>query len=209
LLELAHAGNGPLHDIAKDRVEFRDGGLFCKDDPSRGETYEALLARHGRHGVEGRADSKPGKESQKYAMFSYGAQFCEVGVDRDLGEVRIRHFVGVFDSGRILSPKTARSQFLGGITMGLGMALMEQTQVDTRNGRVVNANLADYLVPVCADVPAIEVYWLDKPDPQAPLGAHGIGEIGITGVAAAVAHAVFHATGKRVRSLPITLEKLL
>src|SRR5207244_2986614 len=137
------------------------------------------------------------------------AQFCEVRVDPDLGEVRLSRFVGVFDSGRIMNPKTARSQFLGGITMGLGMALMEETHVDGRNGRVVNASLAEYLVPVHLDVPAIEVYWLDKPDPQAPLGAHGIGEIGITGVAAAVANAVFHATGRRVRDLPITLDKML
>jgi xanthine dehydrogenase YagR molybdenum-binding subunit len=204
-----HAGNGPLQGAAKDQLEFRDGGLSLKGDPSRGEKYEALLSRHGRSHVEARADSKPGDESRRYSMFSYGAQFCEVGVDCDLGEVRIRRFVGVFDGGRILSPKTARSQFLGAITMGLGMALMEQTHVDKRNGRVVNANLADYLAPVCADVPAIEVYWLDKPDPQAPLGAHGIGEVGITGVASAVANAVFHATGKRVRDLPITLDKLL
>src|SRR5206468_3498783 len=109
----------------------------------------------------------------------------------------------------IISPKTARSQFIGGITMGLGMALMEATRIDKRNGRVVNGNLADYLLPVNADVPAIDVYWLDKPDPRAPLGAHGIGEIGVTGVAAAVANAIFNATGRRVRDLPITLEKLL
>jgi xanthine dehydrogenase YagR molybdenum-binding subunit len=209
LLKLAQTGDGPLRGAKAEDVEFRDGGLFLKGDPRRGETYQALLARHGRNEVEARADTRPGDEMQKYAMFSYGAQFCEVRVDPDLGEVRVSRFIGVFDSGRILNPKTARSQFLGGITMGLGMALMEETHVDGRNGRVVNASLAEYLVPVHLDVPAIEAYWLDKPDPQAPLGAHGIGEIGITGVAAVVANAVFHATGKRIRDLPITPEKLL
>jgi xanthine dehydrogenase YagR molybdenum-binding subunit len=108
-----------------------------------------------------------------------------------------------------LSAETAGSQFRGGITMGLGLALMEETQLDGRNGRIMNANLADYHVPTHMDVPAIEVMWTDIPDPHTPMGAHGIGEIGITGVGAAVANAIFNATGTRVRDLPITLDKLL
>jgi xanthine dehydrogenase YagR molybdenum-binding subunit len=117
--------------------------------------------------------------------------------------------VGAFDTGRILNPKTAVSQFRGGIIMGLGMALTEETIFDNRTGRIMNATLADYHLPVQADVPRIDIVYTDVADPHTPLGAHGIGEIGITGVAAAVANAVFHATGKRVTSLPITLDKLL
>ena len=142
-------------------------------------------------------------------MNSYGGQFCEVRVNEDSGEVRVSRWVAAFDGGRILNPKTAISQFRGGIIMGIGMALMEETQRDARTARIMNPSLAEYHVPVNADVPEIETYFLDIPDPQTPMGAHGIGEIGITGAAAAVANAVFHATGKRIRELPITLDKLL
>jgi len=209
LLALARSGDGPLREVPDAEMELRDSGVYLKADSQHGEAYAALLARHRRECVEARADTQAGDEMKNFSMVSTGAQFCEVRVDPDLGEVRVSRFLGVFDGGRILSPKTARSQFLGGIVMGLGMALMEETVVDARNGRVVNPGLAEYLVPVHADVPAIEVHWLDKPDPQAPLGARGIGEIGITGVAAAVANAVYHATGRRIRDLPITPEKLL
>jgi xanthine dehydrogenase YagR molybdenum-binding subunit len=117
--------------------------------------------------------------------------------------------LGSFDCGRILNAKTAASQFRGGIIMGLGLALMEETLFDERNGRIMNPSLSGYHVPVHADVPVIDVMWTDIPDPRAPMGAHGIGEIGITGVGAAVANAVYNATGTRVRDLPITLDKLL
>jgi xanthine dehydrogenase YagR molybdenum-binding subunit len=117
--------------------------------------------------------------------------------------------LGSFDCGRILNPKTAASQFRGGIIMGIGMALSEETVFDERRGRIVTRSLAEYHVPVNLDVPDIEVIFTDIPDERAPLGARGVGEIGITGVAAAIANAVFHATGKRVRDLPITLDKLL
>ena len=125
------------------------------------------------------------------------------------GEVRIARFLGSFDCGRILNAKTATSQFRGGIIMGLGLALMEETHFDERTGRIMNPSLAEYHVPAHLDVPPIEIMWTDIPDPQAPMGARGIGEIGITGVAAAIANAVFNATGKRVRDLPITLDKVL
>ncbi|MEO8937957.1 MAG: molybdopterin cofactor-binding domain-containing protein, partial [Burkholderiaceae bacterium] len=125
------------------------------------------------------------------------------------GEVRVSRFLGYFDCGRILNAKTASSQFRGGIVMGLGFALMEETQVDERNGRIMNPSLAEYHVPVHMDVPAIDVMWTGIPDPHSPMGAHGIGEIGITGVGAAVANAVYNACGKRVRALPITPDKLL
>ena len=125
------------------------------------------------------------------------------------GETRVHRVLGSFDCGRILNPKTARSQFRGGIIMGLGMALMEDTQFDERNGRIMNPSLSEYHVPVHMDVPEIDVIWTDIADPHTPMGAHGVGEIGITGVGAAVANAIYNATGKRVRDLPITLDKLL
>ena len=125
------------------------------------------------------------------------------------GEIRVTRFLGSFDAGRILNAKTATSQFKGGIVMGIGLALTEETNFDERTGRIVNASLAEYHVPVQMDVPRIDIIYTDKADPQAPMGARGIGEIGITGVGAAVANAVFNATGKRIRDLPITLDKMI
>ena len=136
--------------------------------------------------------------------------FVEVHVDADLGTIRVPRVVGVYDVGRVLNQKTARSQLMGGIVWGIGMALMEETIIDSRTGRAVNANLAEYHVPVNADIGEIDVTFIDEHDAQVnPLGAKGIGEIGITGVAAALANAVYHATGRRVRDLPITLDKLI
>ena len=148
-------------------------------------------------------------EIMNYSMHSYAAQFCEVRVHEQTGEIRINRWLGSFDTGRILNPKTAVSQFRGGIIMGIGMALTEETMFDDRTGRIINATLAEYHLPVQSDVPHIEILYTDAPDPHTPLGAHGIGEIGITGVAAAIANAIYHATGKRITSLPITLDKLL
>ena len=145
----------------------------------------------------------------KYSMHSYCAQFCEVRVNEVTGETRVARWLGSFDTGRILNPKTAASQFRGGIIMGLGLALTEETLFDERTGRIMNPSLAEYHLPVHLDVPTIDVIWTDIPDPHSPLGVHGIGEIGITGVGAAVANAIHNATGVRVRNLPITLDKLL
>ena len=142
-------------------------------------------------------------------MHSFGALFCEVRVNVVTGETRVSRFLGSFDCGRIINAKTAASQFRGGIIMGLGLALTEETLFDERSGRIMNPNLADYHVPVHMDIPQIDVIWTDIPDPHAPMGARGIGEIGITGVGAAVANAVYNATGIRIRQLPITLDKLL
>jgi xanthine dehydrogenase YagR molybdenum-binding subunit len=146
---------------------------------------------------------------QNYSMQSTGAQFCEVRVNEVTGEIRISRWLGSFDTGRILNPKTAASQFRGGIVMGIGMALSEESFFDERSGRFMNPTLAEYHVPVHLDIPDIEIAWNDIPDPQAPLGLHGIGEIGITGTAAAIANAVYNATGKRIRDLPMTLDKIL
>lgn len=199
----------PLLGTRFDQIEFRDGGLYRKDDVTKGETFAAILKRFAMDKIEANGKAAPGKEALQYSMGSYGAQFCEVRVDEDTGEVRVARFLGVFDCGRIINPKTASSQWRGGITMGLGMALTEEALFDARQGRIANPSLAEYHVPVNLDVPQIEIHFLDIPDPHTPLGAHGVGEIGITGVAAAVANAVFNATGKRIRELPITLDKLL
>ena len=208
LLELTIA-DSPLYGLTPDDVEGRDGGLGKLDEPERHETYASILAHAQRDDVSVLADAPPPLETQEWSMHSYGAQFCEVRVNAVTAETRVSRFLGSFDCGRILNAKTATSQFRGGIIMGLGLALMEETQFDERTGRIMNPSLAEYHVPVHMDVPDIDVIWTDIPDPRAPMGARGIGEIGITGVAAAVANAVYNATGKRVRDLPITLDKLL
>ncbi|MCC6890081.1 MAG: xanthine dehydrogenase family protein molybdopterin-binding subunit [Hyphomicrobiales bacterium] len=190
-------------------VEARDGGLYRAGDSGAGETYVAILKRAGKDLIEVEESAPMPLEIMKYSMASYGAQFCEVRVHEHTGEVRVSRWLGSFDCGRIINPKTAISQFRGGIIMGIGMALAEETVLDERRGRIVNRSLAEYHIPVHLDVPQIEIIYTDIPDEQAPLGARGIGEIGITGAAAAVANAVFHATGKRIRDLPITLDKLL
>ncbi len=199
----------PLVGTRFDEVEFGDGRIHRKDDPTRGEPFEAILKRFEMESIEADGKAAPGMESMKYSMHSYGAQFSEVRVDEETGEVRVSRFLGVFDCGTIVNPKTASSQFRGGIVMGIGMALTEEALFDDRLGRIVNPSLAEYHVPVNLDVPHVDVHFLDIPDPHTPLGAHGIGEIGITGVAASIANAVFNATGRRIRDLPITLDKLL
>jgi len=172
--------------------------------------YAALLHAHYLPYVEAAIDAKPNPEEQKYSSHAFGAQFAEVSVDPDLGLVRVRRMVSAFAGGRILNAKTARSQFLGGIVQGIGMALLEATHYDKRFGSFTSVNLGEYLVPVNADIRAIDVVLVEEDDPHVnPIGAKGIGEIGIVGVAPAIANAVYHATGKRVRELPITCEKLL
>ncbi|MBO0873773.1 MAG: xanthine dehydrogenase family protein molybdopterin-binding subunit, partial [Pseudonocardia sp.] len=157
------------------------------------------------------ADGSVGEnpDAQRYASYAFGAQFVEARVHADTREVRVPRLLGVFATGRILNPVTARSQFIGGMTMGLSMALHEQSVMDPRTGHVVNHDLAEYHVASCADAAGVEAYWLDERDPHLnPMGTKGIGEIGIVGTAAAVANAVHHATGIRVRELPITLDKV-
>lgn len=186
-----------------------DGGLASLQEPSRRESYISILTRAQREEVTVEAEAPMPLELQHWSMHSHGAMFCEVRVNAVSGETRVSRFLGSFDCGRIINPKTAASQFRGGIIMGLGLALMEETQFDERTGRIMNPSLAEYHVPVHLDVPAIEVIWTDEPDPRTPMGARGVGEIGITGVGAAVANAVFNAIGKRVRDLPITLDKVI
>ncbi len=208
LLKLA-GNDSPLAGLSPDEVGSEDGGLAKLDDPARRESYASILERAQRESVVVTEKASQPLELMHWSMHSHSALFCEVRVNEITGETRVSRFLGSFDCGRILNPKTARSQFRGGIIMGLGMALMEETLFDERNGRIMNPSLAEYHVPVHMDTPEIDVTWTDIADPHTPMGAHGVGEIGITGVAAAVANAIYNATGKRVRDLPITLDKLL
>jgi xanthine dehydrogenase YagR molybdenum-binding subunit len=211
LIELALADSGsPLHGLLPDDVTVVDGWVVSRSDPTRRDPAAAIIARTGGQPIEAEANAKRGDEREKYAFHSFGAVFAEVHVDADLGTIRVARVVGVYDVGRVLNAKTARSQLIGGIVWGVGAALEEETLLDTRYGRFVNANLAEYHVPVNADIGTIDVTVLDVPDPHFnSLGARGIGEIGITGVVAAVGNAVYHATGVRVRDLPITLDKVV
>ena len=198
--------------------------LAHRNDVTPGEDLAVVLRAAGRphHEVAIGADSgirrltgqvrfmtKLVRDRRKYVKAACGAHFCEVRVDVDTGEIRVTRWVGVFDIGTVVNTKTAASQLRGGIVMGIGAALGEETLVDRDTGRIVNANLAEYHVPVHADVPRIDIECLGDPDPTMPLGVLGAGEVGIVGVAGAVANAVHHATGRRVRDLPITLDKLL
>jgi|GraSoiStandDraft_16_1057320.scaffolds.fasta_scaffold59892_4 xanthine dehydrogenase YagR molybdenum-binding subunit len=180
---------------------------------ARGGGANDLLEAMRRIGepVEALADVTPGDESQRFSMHAFGALFVEVAVDPDFSETRVRRIVGAYGAGRIVNPKTTRSQCIGGMIGGIGMALMEHSVVDVRNGRVANANFAEYAVPVHADAPPVmDVIFVDEHDPHVnPLGVKGVGEIAMVGVAPAITNAIFHATGKRVRELPVTLDKLL
>lgn len=201
----------PLAGLDPSQIEARNGRLFERAFASRGESWTRLMERAGLDCVEAEARFESGKED--HALFSFGAHFVEVRVDPVTRRLRVKRYVGVFDPGRILNPKQARSQILSGVTFGLGMALTELGVHDasqTGGGRLVTASLGAYHVPVAADIPAMDVHFLDRPDPVANvMGARGLGEIGIVGLPGAIANAVYHATGKRVRDLPIHVERLL
>jgi len=207
---LALAGEGsPLSGANVDDVGALDGGLCLLANPEKWQSYASILRRAGRDHLTAVGVAATPDELSAYSIHSYGAVFCAVRVNAVTGETRVERVVGSYDCGRIINPRTAASQLRGGIIMGLGLALLEETVVDKRSGRILNPSLSDYHVPVHLDVPQIDVLWSDHPDPLAPVGARGVGEIGITGVAAAVANAVYSATGRRVRELPVTLDKLI
>ncbi|MCG8968863.1 xanthine dehydrogenase family protein molybdopterin-binding subunit [Streptomyces sp. CL12-4] len=203
-------GRSPLYGVRPEDVVVRGGRLHVDGNPARGETYGSLLLRNNRAHLEAEGSFAGPAAKERHSFYAYNATFAEVAVDATLGLIRVRRMLGVYDAGRIISPKLAQSQAIGGITGGIGTALLEHTVTDHRDGRIVNANLADYLVPVNADVPDIQAIYLDGEDREAdPLGAKGLGEVVHVGVAPAIANAVFNATGKRVRELPITAEALL
>jgi xanthine dehydrogenase YagR molybdenum-binding subunit len=200
----------PLNGLRPEDVAVGDGRLYATADPGRGETYQDLLRRRGLTSLDAQQTYTPDDANDRYSMHSYGAVFAEVAVDALLGTVRIRRIYAVYDAGRVINPKLAHSQALGGMTQGIGMALLESSEMDFRDGRVVNANLSDYLVPVNADVPALDAAFLPAEDTIAgPVGVKGLGEVVMVGVPGAIANAVFNATGKRITDLPITIEKTL
>jgi xanthine dehydrogenase YagR molybdenum-binding subunit len=200
----------PLHGADPGAVVVRDGRMVLRDQPETGETYGELLKRNFLEEVDALGSWNPTGVDSGYAQMTFGAQFAEVAVDADLGLVRVRRMVGAFAPGRVLNAKTARSQLMGGMLWGIGQALLEGTIMDSRAGRWANASLGEYLVPVNADTPDVEVELVDvRDDVVNPLGVKGVGEIGQVGAAAAIANAVFHATGCRIRELPIRIEHLL
>ena len=202
-ITMASVGNGVKAACEALVVKLRELG-------GDGASYPDVMRSRGLQQVAAVADSKPGEESKKFAAAAFGAVFVEVRVDPAFGTVRVPRVVGVYDAGRVINPKIARSQCLGGIVGGIGMALHEIAEWDSRLGRVMNANLAEYLVPVNADVVDLDVQFVAGNDTNFnPLGAKGLAEIALCGVAPAIANAVYHATGKRMRDLPIRPEALV
>ncbi|MCW7941305.1 xanthine dehydrogenase [Streptomyces hygroscopicus] len=201
----------PLYGVAPEAVEATQGHVHPIGRPRLGETYTDILGRHELPELAANGHSRPRSQDElgMAPAGAFGAKFVEVRVDAELGLVRVARAVSVIDGGRILNEKTARSQIIGGTVGGIGMALLEDTVTDVPSGRIANGTFGDYLIPVNADVPDMDVVFVGDPDRGSPVGTKGVGEVGIVGVAAAVANAVHHATGKRIRSLPITLDALL
>lgn len=199
-----------LHGLNPRDVGVNQGRLVATGGPERGESYQDLLRRRGWPALDSEQTWTPDDADQRYSMYAYGAVFAEVAVDPLLPTVRVRRIYACYDAGRVINPKLAHSQAIGGMVGGIGMALLEATLLDHRDGRIVNANMADYLVPVNADVPVLDADFLLAEDTIAdPIGVKGLGELVIVGVPAAIANAVFNATGKRVTDLPISVEKLM
>jgi xanthine dehydrogenase YagR molybdenum-binding subunit len=201
----------PLFGAGNAGVIARDGHLFRRDDESRSESYSDILGRAGFAEMEGHGSSAANQAAQSsYAMHSHGAVFAEIKADPDLCQVRVTRVVGAFAAGRIINPRMVRSQLCGGMIWGVSFALHEHAIVDPRSGRPMNPNLSEYHIPVNADVPSVEAILVEEHDTHVnALGIKGVGEIGITGTAGAVANAVWHATGVRVRQFPITLDRLI
>jgi xanthine dehydrogenase YagR molybdenum-binding subunit len=200
----------PLHGADPAMITVASGRMTLAGDAGTGETYAALMGRHRLNDAEAIGSWDPPPPDTPHGLLTFGAQFAKVAVDADLGIIRVRHMVGAFAPGRVLNPKTARSQLMGGMLWGMSQALLEGTRMDTRHGRWANASLGDYLVPVNADAPDVDVEFIEVDDQvTGPLGVKGVGEIGQVGSSAAIANAVFHATGYRVRELPIAVEHLL
>jgi xanthine dehydrogenase YagR molybdenum-binding subunit len=211
LLTLANQdARSPLRGATAADVEMLDGRLRLKGDAPRFVTIADVMRRNGLTEVTETFESRPSPERNNYALLAHGAQFVEVKVDPDLGTVRVSRAIEVTACGKIINPKASHSQEIGGVVWGIGMALQEATEIDHRYGRIMNPNLQHYHVPVNADVHAIETVFVEEDDKVVnPLGVKGMGELGMVGIPAAIANAVFHATGRRVRELPITPDKLL
>lgn len=208
---VADDAESPLRGVSLDDVTVTGGRVHLVGDTGRGEGYADILARHGLEELSADGRSTPPRPAElgMAPAGAFGAKFVEVRVDPDLGLLRVVRVVSAIDGGRILNEKTATSQITGGTVGGIGQALFEETATDRGTGRVANATFGDYLVPVNADVPDLEVLFVGGPDRASATGTKGIGEVGLVGLAAAIGNAVFHATGRRLRSLPFTIEQLL
>jgi xanthine dehydrogenase YagR molybdenum-binding subunit len=211
LMALAIADpNSPLYQAEASQIFASGGNLRLKNRPAIADPIEKILARQNMPSIQMSASAAASAAASKYSQYAFGAHFAEVRVDPELGEVRVARYVGAFAAGQIINPLTATSQLIGGIVGGIGMALLEESVIDPNIGTFITRNLADYRVPVHADIPAIEIILIPEQDSvTSPLGTKGVGELGIVGAAAAIANAVFHATGRRIRDLPITPEKLI
>jgi xanthine dehydrogenase YagR molybdenum-binding subunit len=211
LVAMAVADDGSaLHGADPAAVEVSDGRMTLRDRPGTGETYGELLGRNRLTYVEDAGSWRPPPLDAPLGLLTFGAQFAEVAVDPELGLVRVRRMVGAFAPGRVINPKLARSQLMGGMLWGLGQALLEGNRMDPRQGRWGASNLGEYLVPVNADAPDVAVELVEVDDRGVnPLGVKGVGEIGQVGVAAAIANAVFNATGRRIRELPLAAELVM
>jgi xanthine dehydrogenase YagR molybdenum-binding subunit len=203
--------DSPLRGSTLEEVTVSDGHIDRVDDPSQGEGYSDILTRHALEelSADGRSTPPDPQDLGMAVAGSFGAKFVEVRVDADLGRLKVARVVSAVDGGRILNEKTARSQLIGGAVGGIGQAIFEETITDAHTGRIANASFGDYLVSVNADIPDIDVVFVGEPDRATAVGTKGVGEIGLVGMAAAIANGVYHATGKRIRSLPITLDRLL
>ncbi len=200
----------PVHGALPEDVSVNNGRVFLSKTPSTGEALTALIARNGGKPIEATGSAEPGEDRTSMTQASFGAVFAEVAVDKDTHMVQVRRVVATYDVGTLLNDKTGINQLMGGITWGIGFALHEETHMDPNTGRTVNESLAEYHVPVNRDVPTMDITVLNIPDLKfSPMGARGIGEIGNTGTMAAVANAVYNATGKRIRHYPITPDKLM
>jgi xanthine dehydrogenase YagR molybdenum-binding subunit len=211
LLALAnHRADSPLKTATTSDVQMIDGRLLVKTDSSRFVSISDLMQRNGLTEITETFEAQPSSKREKYTSLAHGAQFIEVKVDPDLGIVRVTRVIEVTAAGKIINAKASHSQEIGGVVWGIGMALTEATEIDHRFGRIMNPNLQHYHVPVNADIHRIETMFVEEDDKIVnPLGVKGMGELGMVGIPAAIANAVFHATGKRIRDLPITLDKLL
>jgi xanthine dehydrogenase YagR molybdenum-binding subunit len=211
LLELANRdANSPLKGTAAADVEMLEGRLQVKNDTARFVNTAEVMKRNNLTEITETFESRPSQERRNYATLAHGAQFIEVKVDPDVGQVRVTRAIEVTACGRIINPKASHSQEIGGVVWSIGMALQEATEIDHRYGRIMNPNLQHYHVPVNADVHMVETIFVEEDDTVVnPLGVKGMGELGMVGIPAAIANAVFHATGKRIRDLPITPDKLL
>jgi xanthine dehydrogenase YagR molybdenum-binding subunit len=203
--------DSPLFGTGNTGVVARDGWLVAEEDDSRRDSFADIIARNGGAAVVGTGKAaRPPEDAARHAMYSHGAVFAEVKVDPELFQVRVTRMVGAFAAGRIINPRLAESQLMGGMIWGISFALHEEALFDKRTGRIVNGDFAGYHIPVNADVTGLEVLTVHEDDPYVnPIGVKGVGEIGISGSVGAIANAIWHATGTRVRRFPIRIEDLL